>query len=79
LGDQIKKNEMGKACSTYGREERFIQGFGEESLREGDHLEYPDVDGRMILKSIFEILVVGGGGAWTGLIWLRIGTCGGLF
>jgi hypothetical protein len=34
------------------------------------------VDGRIILKWIFERL--GGGGAQTGLIWLRTGTCGGL-
>jgi hypothetical protein len=27
-GDQIKKNEMGRACGTYGRQERCIQGFG---------------------------------------------------
>jgi hypothetical protein len=32
LGDQIKKKEMG-ARSTYGREDRYIQGFGGESLR----------------------------------------------
>jgi hypothetical protein len=31
------------------------------------------VDGRMILKLIFERL---DGGTWTGLIWLRIGTGG---
>jgi hypothetical protein len=31
LGDQIKKNEMGGACSTYGREERCIQVFGGET------------------------------------------------
>jgi hypothetical protein len=30
-GDQIKKNEMGGACSTYGWEERCIQGFGGET------------------------------------------------
>ena len=30
-GDQIEKNEMGKACSTYGGEERRIQGFGGET------------------------------------------------
>jgi hypothetical protein len=38
-------------------------------------LEDPDVDARIILKWIFERL---GGGAWTGSIWLRIGTSGGL-
>jgi len=27
-GDKIEKNEMGGACSAYGREERRIQGFG---------------------------------------------------
>jgi len=29
-GDQIKWNEMGGACGTYGGEERYIQGFGRE-------------------------------------------------
>jgi hypothetical protein len=27
-GDQIKKNEMDRACDTYGRQERCVQGFG---------------------------------------------------
>ena len=27
-GGQIKKNEMGWACSTCGRRERCIEGFG---------------------------------------------------
>jgi len=27
-GEQIEKNEMGGACSTYGGKERYIQGFG---------------------------------------------------
>jgi hypothetical protein len=31
LGDQIRKTEINGACSTYGREERCIQGFSEES------------------------------------------------
>jgi hypothetical protein len=41
------------------------------------HLEEPGVDGRIILRWIFRKLV--GGGAWNGLIWLRIGTGGGHF
>jgi hypothetical protein len=31
LGDQIKKTEIGRACSTCGEEYRCIQGFGEET------------------------------------------------
>jgi hypothetical protein len=40
----------------------------------GNHLEELGVDGRIILKSMFKKSVEG---AWTGLIWLRIGTGGG--
>ena len=29
--DQIKKNEMGGACNTYGGYESCVQGFGGES------------------------------------------------
>ena len=28
LSDQIEKNEMSRACSTYGGDERCMQGFG---------------------------------------------------
>ena len=31
LGDQIEKTEMGGACSTFGGEERCIQGFDGET------------------------------------------------
>jgi hypothetical protein len=52
-----------------GGEERCIQGFGGER----DHLEYPGIDGRIKLRWIFKKW---DWEAWTGLIWLRIGTGG---
>jgi len=30
VSDKIKKNEMGRACDTYGGGERHIQRFGGE-------------------------------------------------
>jgi len=62
---------MGGACSTYGRE--VYTGFGWGNLRESDHLEDQDVDGRVILRWI---LRKGDVRAWTGSICLRIGTGG---
>ena len=44
-------------------------------MREGEHLGNPGVDGKIILKWIFENMDMG---ARTGSIWIRIGTGGGL-
>jgi hypothetical protein len=43
---------MGGACSTYGREERCIKVFGGEN-RGRRPLGRPGVDGRIVLRSIF--------------------------
>jgi len=65
---------MGGACGTCGEEERRIQGFGWGNLRERNHLGDPDIDGRLILCSIFRKWDVE---VWTGSSWLRVGTGGG--
>jgi len=52
-------------------------GFWWENLRERDHLEDPGMMWEDNIK--MDIQEVGWGvGTWTGLIWLRIGTEGGL-
>jgi hypothetical protein len=56
-----------------GREE-MCTGFWWGNLRQRDHLGDPAVDGRIILRWIFRKRDVG---AWSGSIWLRIGTGGG--
>jgi hypothetical protein len=65
----MKKNEMGRACSTESGRERIVQCFGGE-IPTGE----PGVDGRIILRWIFRNWDVG---LWIGLGWLRIETGGG--
>jgi hypothetical protein len=49
-------------------------GFWWGNSSERNHFDDPGIDGRIILRWIFRKW---NGGAWTGLIWLRIGTGGG--
>ena len=53
---------MGRACSTYGGRGEVHAGFEWGNLREGNHLEDPDIGGRTILKWILDKWA---GGAWT--------------
>jgi hypothetical protein len=69
-GDQIKKNDMGRACGTYEGQEKCGG-----DLMKRDHLEDLGVDERIILKCIFKQWDVE---AWTRLLGQRIGTAGGL-
>jgi len=43
LSDQVKEDQMGRACSSPGEEENFLHGLV-ENLKEGDCLEYVGVD-----------------------------------
>jgi hypothetical protein len=58
----------------HGREEECIQDFGGKARRK-ETTSKTDVGERKILKWILEEQ---DGVAWTGFIWLRIGTSGGL-
>jgi len=64
---------MAGACSRYGGRREAYTGFWWGNLRERDHLGDRGVDGRIILRWIFRKWDLK---AWTGLIWLRIGTDG---
>ena len=48
-----------------------VLGVGRGDLRERDKVEDLGVEGRIIIKCIF---MKCDGAAWTGLLWLRIGT-----
>jgi hypothetical protein len=53
LSYQIRKNEMSRICSTYGERRgayRVLARIPEES----NHFKDPGINGRIILKGIFE-------------------------
>jgi hypothetical protein len=50
VDDQIDKNEISGACSTYGEREEVCTGFWWGNVREGGYLEDPGEDGRIILR-----------------------------
>ena len=43
-GVEIRKNEIGGACGTYGRQERYLQVVCCGDLREEDNLEDLEVE-----------------------------------
>ena len=46
-------DRVGGACSTYMGRGEVHTGFWRGNLRERDHLEDPNLDGRIILRCIF--------------------------
>jgi hypothetical protein len=72
LGDQIRNNKTDGACSTHwGRRGAYRAWVGKPE--ENRPLGRPGIDGRIILKRIFNKWF----GCRAGLMWLRKGTSGG--
>jgi hypothetical protein len=71
----IKSRKMdGRACSTHGRDKNAYRIFI-GNLKGREFSEDLGVDGRVILEWM---LGKYGGKMWTGCMWLRAGTSGGL-
>jgi hypothetical protein len=71
--DKIKKNKLGKACSTY--KQKMHRDFWWGTPRARDHLHDRCTWDDNIKMDLQEIKNVGwGGGTWTGLIYLTIAT-----
>ena len=49
FGDQIERMKWAGHVARTGIEEVYT-GFGWRNLSERDHLEYPDIDGRIIIR-----------------------------
>jgi hypothetical protein len=68
----VRDGILWRACSTYGGR-RGASGILVERPDGKNHLEDLGIDGMIMLKCIFKKR---NWEAWTGLIWLRIGTVG---
>jgi hypothetical protein len=70
---QIKNGVISGVYSTHGRSDRFIQNYGPKSWRA--FRRPTGIIGKIILQWNIKKYNVR---VWTGFIWLRIGSCGGL-
>jgi hypothetical protein len=50
---KLRRMRWDFACCMYGGEERCMQHFWWENLRERDFLEGPGIDGRTVLRCLF--------------------------
>ena len=54
LGNQIKEDEMGRACNMHGRQDKTKHDFWWGKLKESDHLKDLGMDKMIILKWILK-------------------------
>ena len=54
-GEKIKEDQMSRACSNYGLDEKFIQDFDGETSRKEPTQKAQAQMGRIILKNFKEI------------------------
>jgi hypothetical protein len=52
-GDQVKEDRMDGTSCTHDREEKYLQGFGWENLKENENLEDLTFTGRIMLTCTF--------------------------
>jgi len=57
---------MDGTCGMHGDEEICMSGFSWGNLKEGDHLEILDIDGRVVLIWILKLI------GWYGKKWVHL-------